>query len=91
MLQSWDAALLAAIIADNFLLDRSLADWQALAAERLAAIGAVVRIGAIVPENQLRGTFPIVGEKGRLDVWFSLTPEAEPKMQELRLVVVPAK
>lgn len=91
LLQSWDAALLAAITADNFLLDRSLADWQALAAERLAAIGAVVRVGAIVPENQLRGTFPIVGEKGRLDVWFSLTPEREPKVQELRLVVVPAK
>lgn len=91
MVQSWDAALVAEVTAENFLLDRSLADWVTLAKARLAAIGTVVRVGEIVPENQLRGTFAIVGDKGRIDVSFTLTPEAVPKVQQLELVLVPPK
>lgn len=91
LIQSWDAGLVAKITADNFLLDRSLVDWVGLAKQRFAAIGAVVSVGEIVPENQLRGTFPIVGDKGRLDVSFTLTPEAVPKVQELTLLVVQPK
>jgi hypothetical protein len=34
---------------------------------------------------------PIVGEQERVDVWLSPTPEQEPKVQQLRLVVVPAE
>ena len=85
MIRSWDAELVGKVVADNFLLDRSLADWRALAAARFAAIGAVVRVEAVVPENQLRGRFVVVGEKGRLQVAFTLTPAAVPKVQELTL------
>lgn len=87
MIQSWDAALVAEITAENFLLDRALADWKADAAKNFAAIGAVKSVGAIVPENQLRGTFPIEGEKGKLNVRFTLTPERVPKVQELEIDV----
>jgi CubicO group peptidase (beta-lactamase class C family) len=87
MIRGWDTELVARIVADNFLLDRSLADWREQAATHFAAIGAVVRLEPIVPENQLRGTFAVVGANGRLAVTFTLTPEAVPKVQELTLEV----
>ncbi|MBK8098745.1 MAG: beta-lactamase family protein [Planctomycetes bacterium] len=89
LIQSWDPALLAEITADNFLLDRSLADWQQLARERFEAIGKVREIQAIAPENQLRGAFTIVGDQGLLHVSFTLTPEAVPRVQELQLTARP--
>lgn len=90
LIQSWNPALLAEITAENFLLDRDLPDWVALARRNLDQIGAVKSIGPIEPENQLRGVFPIVGEKGTLRVRFTLTPEKSPKVQQLTFTVVPA-
>ncbi len=37
----------------------------------------------MIPENNLRGTFPIEGERGKLNVFFTLTPEANPLIQQL--------
>jgi CubicO group peptidase (beta-lactamase class C family) len=95
MLRSWDEALVTSVTAENFLLDRALPDWVALAQARLAAIGAdgdaEFDVGDLVPQNQLRGTFTISGPKGRLAVSFTLTPEAVPKVQELDLVLVESK
>ncbi len=89
LVQSWDAALAARIVAENFFPDRSAAAWRELARTTLAKAGGALTAGEIVPENQLRGTFPLVGEKGRVDVFFTLTPEREPRVQELRLTFVP--
>ena len=91
MIQTWPPELVAAITAENFLLDRSLADWQELAKARFAAIGDVVSVGPMVPENQLRGAFVVTGAKGSLRVWFSLSPEREPKVQELELDMLATK
>jgi CubicO group peptidase (beta-lactamase class C family) len=85
LIQSWDAALGDAITAENFFLDRSREDWIAKSREQLAAIGKVTSVGPIKAENQLRGTFPLVGERGSLDVSFTLTPEREPKVQYLEM------
>ena len=81
LVQSWDPALGAAIAAENLFLDRSREDWIAKAREQLAPIGKVISVGPIKAENQLRGSFPLVGENGTLDVSFTLTPEREPKVQ----------
>jgi CubicO group peptidase (beta-lactamase class C family) len=89
LVQTWDAALAEKIVAENFFPDRPLESWRTHARETLAKIGAVKSVGAIVPENQLRGTFPLVGERGRVDVFFTLTPERDPRVQELRLTFVP--
>jgi hypothetical protein len=35
------------------------------------------------PENLLRGGFDLIGEKGTIEVFFTLTPDAEPKIQWL--------
>ena len=88
LVQSWDAQLAAEIVAENFFPDRSREDWIARSRETLGRIGTVQSIGEIVPANQLRGTFPIVGENGRVNVFFTLTPEKNPRLQELRLTFV---
>ena len=85
LVQSWDPKLAGAIVAENFFLDRSREEWMKRSSETLAKAGAITSVGALVPENQLRGTFPLIGEKGRIDVFFTLTPEKDPRVQELRL------
>lgn len=89
--KEWPAALADALVAENFFLDRSREAWLKRTRETFAKAGAIRSVGEITPENQLRGTFPFVTENGRIDVYFTLTPEAAPKLQELRLTFVPAK
>ncbi|MDP3070172.1 MAG: serine hydrolase domain-containing protein [Opitutaceae bacterium] len=89
LVQSWDKALAEKIVAENFFPDRALESWRTHATATLAQAGAIKSVGDIVPENQLRGTFPLHGERGRVDVFFTLTPERDPRVQELRLTFVP--
>ena len=88
LVQSWDADLAGAIVAENFFPDRSREAWQTLAQETLAKVGPIQSVGEIVPENQLRGTFDLVGANGRVRVYFTLTPEKNPRVQQLRLTFV---
>jgi CubicO group peptidase (beta-lactamase class C family) len=90
LIQSWDVALGNAITAENFFLDRSREDWIVEAREKLEPIGKITSVGPIKAENQLRGTFPLIGERGTLDVTFTLTPERDPKVQEIK-IARPAK
>ncbi len=90
LLQNWDGAAAAALTADNFFLDRSRADWVEYAGKQLAGIGKISSVGALSAENQLRGSFPLLGERGTLQVSFTLTPERVPKVQALKLVPLPS-
>jgi CubicO group peptidase (beta-lactamase class C family) len=83
LIESWDPALGAAITADNFFLDRSRDDWMANTRAQLASIGNITTVGQLTADNALRGSFPLVGEHGTLEVSFTLTPEREPKVQYL--------
>ncbi len=89
LVQTWDAGLAGRIVAENFFPDRSVEAWRELARTTLAKAGAAFTVGPVVPENQLRGTFALTGDKGRVDVFFTLTPEKDPRVQELRLTFVP--
>ncbi len=88
LVQTWEPDLASAIVAENFFPDRSREAWMTLAQETLAKAGPIQSIDEIVPENQLRGTFVLRGEKGRVDVYFTLTPEKIPRLQQLRLTFV---
>jgi CubicO group peptidase (beta-lactamase class C family) len=88
LIRAWDPQLAADIVAENFFLDHSRDDWLEKSRAMLMVAGAVKSIGELVPENQLRGTFPLECEHGRIDVFFTLTPEATPRLQELRLSYV---
>lgn len=89
LVQTWDPALAGDLVAENFFLDRSRDEWKQRADAVLRQLGRVTSVGSIVPENQLRGAFPLSGENGRVDVFFTLTPEKTPRLQELRLTFVP--
>lgn len=88
LVQTWDASLGSAIAADNLFLDRSREDWIAHAREKLEPIGKITAVGPIQAENALRGSFPLSGEQGAVTVKFTLTPEREPKVQEIELIPV---
>jgi CubicO group peptidase (beta-lactamase class C family) len=81
----WDPALGAAVLAENFYLDRSRESWIAHTRTTLAAAGRLTATGPMIPENALRGTFTLTGETGLIDVFFTLTPEATPKIQHVSL------
>jgi len=88
LVQSWDASLAGAIAAENLFLDRSREDWIAHAREKLEPIGSITSVGPIKAENGLRGSFLLNGERGTVNVRFTLTPEREPKVQEIELTPV---
>ena len=89
LIVSWDPHLSAEIVAENLFLDRSREDWVSMTRETLAKAGAIRSVGPLVPENRLRGKFMLVGESGRVEVGFTLTPENVPKVQALRLTFLP--
>lgn len=47
--------------------------------------GKIVGMKEIVPENQLRGSFMLEGEKMNVTVFFTLTPEPSPLIQQVRM------
>jgi hypothetical protein len=51
--------------------------------------GTVLDTEEITPYNQLRGRFKISTEKGFINVFFTLTPEKEAKLQQLNLSFEP--
>jgi hypothetical protein len=75
------------LFAENFFPDKSKDRWQKETADLFANIGAIKNVSTMRPENLLRGTFTITGEKGELNVFFTLTPETKPKIQELDVFV----
>ena len=89
LVQAWDPKLADAIVAENFFLDRSREEWMKRSRATLDQAGPITSVGSVTPENQLRGTFTLNGEKGRVRVFFTLTPEKTPRVQELRLTFVP--
>jgi CubicO group peptidase (beta-lactamase class C family) len=71
------------MFAENFFPDISKEHRKKQTDELLAKIGSISSIGKIHPENLLRGSFDLVGEKGTVEVFFTLTPEIDPKIQWL--------
>jgi hypothetical protein len=89
LLLNWDPELEKEIIAANLYLDISREKRIRECGELLKQIGRITGRGPIIPDNQLRGSFILHGEKGDLLVYFTLTPEAEPRVQWLTLELLP--
>jgi CubicO group peptidase (beta-lactamase class C family) len=71
------------LFAENFFPDISKDHRKKETDELFAKAGKIISIGKMQPENLLRGSFDMVGEKGTIEVFFTLTPDAEPKVQWL--------
>ncbi len=71
------------IFADNFFLDRPVTAIRKESQELFAKIGKILAVGKVIPENQLRGTFVVQGEKAKIQVKFALSPEKPCKIQQI--------
>lgn len=95
VLPDWKAENLSAlssgagnIFAENFFEDVSLETRQMIHQRAFKAIGPILRNGPLIAENQLRGSYLVEGEKGKLSVFFTLSPEDPPLIQELEITIV---
>lgn len=76
------------IFAENFYMDKPQDMWRKEVAEVFSASGPIISAGKLIPENQLRGTFVVKCEKANVRVFFTLTPEKNPLVQELSLILI---
>ena len=88
IISSRDKTGMEHIFAENFFLDFSYASRLNAAKEIFAKVGRIISAGPMVAENQLRGHFVLKAEKGDVRVYFTLSPEKDPKIQQLDLSIV---
>ncbi len=88
LLPNFTNAKTSGIFAENFFNDYYTDSLVKQANAAFEAIGKITKVEELIPENQLRGSFIINGEKGKLKIFFTLTPENPALIQEYRLSVV---
>ena len=72
-------------------LDHSLEIWRRETRALLEQLGPIRDRSPLVPENRLRGRFRLIGETRSLEVFLTLTPEATPRIQEIKLTILAEK
>jgi CubicO group peptidase (beta-lactamase class C family) len=82
LLPEWQGAESAGIFAENFFMDNRPEDLVKRTRELFARAGKIRNVGPMTAENQLRGSFLLEGEKGNIRIFFSLTPEKDPLIQQ---------
>ncbi len=84
-LPAWSNAEKSASFAENFFLDFLIDSLRKESALLFQQAGNITRIGEMLPENNLRGSFLLYGEKARIRVYFTLSPELPAKIQYFRI------
>ncbi len=85
ILPDWNNAEKSGLFAENFFPDFPIDSLRKEARELFAKAGKIVAVKEFKPENQLRGSFLIEGEKTNIEVYFTLSPENPPLIQEYRI------
>jgi CubicO group peptidase (beta-lactamase class C family) len=85
ILPGWEGAEASGLFAENFFMDYRLKDIVKRTAELYEEAGQIDGVGPMKPMNQLRGTFTLEGEKKNIRIFFTLTPEKEPRIQQVRI------
>lgn len=85
VLPDWTGAEQSKIFAENFFPDNPIGTLKQVSQTLFSKLGSIKEVTPVKPENNLRGTFDIIGEKARLRVYFTLSPEHDPKIQEYRI------
>jgi CubicO group peptidase (beta-lactamase class C family) len=85
LLPNWNNAEKSGIFAENFFPDNPIDSLRKHASNIFANAGKIMRVRDIVADNNLRGRFIIEGEKQNIEVFFTLTPENPPLIQEYRI------
>lgn len=89
ILPGWQNAKSSGIFAENFFLDYFIDSLKKEAQEVFNNAGSVIKVKEIIPENNLRGTFIIEGSKQDIEIYFTLTPENPPLIQQYSIRNVP--
>lgn len=89
LIQDWDTNLEAKILAENFYLDKSKEHRMAEVKEVLGKAGSIQSMEEMTPLNQLRGGFKLLTENGAINIFFTLTPEKDSKVQRLNVSFQP--
>ncbi|NUO80438.1 beta-lactamase family protein [candidate division KSB1 bacterium] len=84
----WNGAERSGLFAENFFKDNRVKDLAQRTKELYEEAGEITNVGAMSPLNQLRGTFLLLGKKKNLEIFFTLTPEKSPLIQQLRMRAV---
>lgn len=83
LLPAWPDSPRDSLFAENFFLDQSKALRLQDIHKVYDQIGPVDSIGPMIPLNQLRGRFTLYGKSGQARVFFTCSPEEQPKIQYL--------
>ncbi|MFT3743088.1 MAG: serine hydrolase domain-containing protein [Pyrinomonadaceae bacterium] len=89
VIPSWETGEKSGIFAENFFPDNPIDLLKRDYATLFTKAGKILKIGELIPENQLRGRFLLECENTNIEVYFTLTPENPPLIQELRVREVP--
>ena len=89
ILPDWNNAEKSGIFAENFFPDYPIDSLKKEAKDLYSKAGKIIAIKATKPENQLRGSFIIEGEKINMEVYFTLSPENPALIQEYHIKEVP--
>lgn len=85
ILPDWNNAEQSGIFAENFFPDYPIDTLKKYAKELYAKAGKIIAVKEVKPENQLRGSFIIQGEKTNIEIYFTLSPENPPLIQEYHI------
>jgi CubicO group peptidase (beta-lactamase class C family) len=85
LLPGWNNAEQSGIFAENFFPDYPIDSLKKQAKELFEKAGKIISIKEVKPENQRRGTFIIEGEHADISIYFTLSPENPPLIQEYRI------
>ena len=88
ILPEWKNAEQQNIFAENFFPDNPIGMLRQQARELFAKAGAIKEVKPMKPENNLRGSFDVIGENATLRIYFTLSPEHDPKIQEYRITEI---
>lgn len=85
ILPDWNNAEQSGIFAENFFPDYPMDTLKKYARDLYAKAGKIISVKEVKPENQLRGSFIIEGEKTNIEISFTLSPENPPLIQEYHI------
>ena len=91
LLPDWNNAGQSGIFAENFFPDYPMDTLKKYARDLYAKAGKIISVKQVEAENQLRGSFILEGEKTDIEIYFTLSPENPPLIQEYHIREIPKK
>jgi CubicO group peptidase (beta-lactamase class C family) len=85
ILPDWENAEKSGLFAENFFPDNPIDSLRKQSKALFAKAGKIITVRDMNADNNLRGTFVLEGEKINIEVYFTLSPENPPLIQQYRM------